>query len=134
MKNLILFLLFFAAIGSMFMSYFVPKINQYNDIDFLEASLAKVVATIPETEDVYLFSEFLPNATATKYKTMMIMAPRIVIDAEFKAIPNDKYLLVIQDRNGKNLTLKSADFLNQTKTLFEENNNFYRITLLKKKQ
>jgi hypothetical protein len=134
MKNLLLLLLFFTTIGSMFVYYFIPKINQYNDIDFLEASLSEVITKIPESEDVYLFSEFLPNATATKYKTMMLMAPRIVIDAEFKTIPSNKYILVIQDRNGKNLTLQSEEFLKQTQTLFARNNDYYHITLLKKKQ
>lgn len=133
MKNLLLLLLFFTTIGSMFVYYFIPKINQYNDIDFLEASLSEVITKIPESDDVYLFSEFLPNATATKYKTMMVMAPRIVIEDDFKNISKDQYILMVQDKNGKNSTLQSPEFLNQTVTILDENNNFYHITLLKKK-
>lgn len=133
MKNLLLLLLFFATIGSMFAFYFVPKINEYNDIDFLESSLSKVIAKVPESKDIYFFSESLPAATATKYKTMLILAPRITLEDDFKNIPKDQYILMIQDQNGKNLMLKSSEFLKQTEMLSDENNNFYHITLLKKK-
>ena len=117
----------------MFAFYFVPKINKYNDIDFLEASLNNVIGVVPESSDVYLFSELLPDSTATYYKTMMIMAPRIVIEKKFNAIPNGQYILMIQDRNGKNSMLQSDEFLHQTITLLDESNHFYHITLLKKK-
>lgn len=133
MKNLLLLLLFFVTIGSMIVVYFIPKINHYNDIDFLEASLAEVIAKVPESKDIYLFSESLPNATATKYKTMMVMAPRIVIEDDFKNISKGQYILMVQDKNGKNSTLQSPAFLNQTVTIVDENNQFYHITLLKKK-
>jgi hypothetical protein len=133
MKNLLLLLLFFVAIGSMFAFYFVPKINQYNDIDFLEASLSEVVRLVPESDDVYFFSESLPDPTATYYKTMLIMAPRIVIEKKWNAIPKGQFVLMVQDRNGKNAMLQSAEFLNQTQLLSDKSNDFYHITLLKKK-
>jgi len=133
MKNLLLLLLFFVTIGSMIVVYFIPKINHYNDIDFLEASLAEVITKVPESKVLYLFSESLPNATATKYKTMMVMAPRIVIEDDFKNISKGQYILMFQDKNGKNSTLQSPTFLNQTFTIVDENNQFYHITLLKKK-
>jgi hypothetical protein len=117
----------------MFAFYFVPKINQYNDIDFLEAGLSKVIRLVPESDDVYFFSESLPDPTATYYKTMLIMAPRIVIEKKWNAIPKGQFVLMVQDRNGKNAMLQSAEFLNQTQLLSDKRNDFYHITLLKKK-
>jgi hypothetical protein len=64
---------------------------------------------------------------------MMVMAPRIVIEDDFKNISKGQYILMVQDKNGKNSTLQSPAFLNQTVTILDEKNHFYHIILLKKK-
>lgn len=133
MKNSLLLLVFFATIGCLFALYFVPNINQENDVDFLEKSLSKVLKIVPETETVYFFSESLPNATETYYKTEMIMAPRIIIQEDINTIPKGQFILTIQDKNGKNTMLESVAFLKETDFIVDNRNDFYHITLLKKK-
>ena len=133
MKNLVIILLFSVTISFMFIRYFVPNINKKNNIDFLETSLSKVLRTVPKFEKVCFFSESLPNETEIYFKTTFILAPRIVFQEQLNKVPKGSYIIMINNNKCTNSKLKSTDFRNETDFLFTEKNNFYCISLLKKK-
>lgn len=133
MKNILLLILFFATFGVMAGVYFVPKINEMNNIDTLEWSLRKVENIVPKSETIYFFSKKdIANETEIRFKTQFILAPRVIVSEKFRNVPKGGYVLMVHDKHCQSPDLDYDELPKRSRFLFSNEDDFV-VTLLKKK-
>jgi hypothetical protein len=131
MKNVPLLLIFFVALGCMFVTMFVPNLEEKNSIDQLHYSLYDVKDMIPDTSKVYLLQNESLSDTELYYKSQFLLAPRIVISARYTDIPKGSYMLLLKHRSESVVT--DSLFVSAS-PLYAETDRYFSVKLTRKAQ
>ncbi|NOY95837.1 MAG: hypothetical protein GXO81_05565 [Chlorobi bacterium] len=116
--------------------------NTRNNIDILEDTLEGVKTIVPDTSEVYLFSNYRVPLSKNKiyFYTQFALAPRIIIkednqnaEESFNKVPNNGLILLIEDKISDSTFFPNIESSNEYKILYVKNNDMYGIKLLSKK-
>jgi hypothetical protein len=149
MKNIITLLVFVILTGFI-ISFFLIRINNEDtSLDSLKPALKKIEEILPESGVVYYFSIlnthefFVPddslatlNATDRDVllKVQFWLVPGIVQIREYKYIPKNSFILMVQDKKISSSRLKMRELFAGSDSISSYNDKSYMITLLKKKE
>ncbi len=112
--------------------YFIPRLDEGNNIDFLEAELQDVAKMVPLNSTLYYIPSEAPNEAEIRYKAQFILAPRIIVFEKSGVIPKESLMLSILDKSISPPKIKNDTLLKHADQLFSASDRF-NVTLLKKK-
>ena len=131
MKNIILLILFFAGIAVMANVYFIPRLNEENNLDFLDAELQEIAQMIPTSATLYYLPTEAPNDAEIRYKTLFSMVPRVMVLEKSGKIPKDSLMIRIEDESQPQTITKNDTVLQNSQLLISRTNRF-NVKLLRK--